>query len=91
MSLGTLRRKADIGTWANRVPHIACLPESITREQVKPLAQGILAWGEELKVAVKSEFVFRDSAFADDVAKTNLASYLEQNLPESQRGRLRSL
>ncbi len=69
----------------------ACLPESITRAQVKPLAQGILAWREELKVAVKSEFVFRDSAFADDVAKTNLAAYIEQNLPESQRGRLRSL
>lgn len=69
----------------------ACLPKSITRAQVKPLAQGILAWREELKVAVKSEFVFRDSAFADDVAKTNLAAYIEQNLPESQRGRIRSL
>ena len=69
----------------------ACLPESITREQVKPLAQGLLAWREELKVAVKTEFVFRDSAFADDVAKTNLSAYLEQNLPESQRGRIRSL
>lgn len=69
----------------------ACLPESITRDQVKPLAQGILAWREELKVAVKTEFVFRDNAFADDVAKTNLAAYLEQNLPESQRGRIRSL
>jgi len=69
----------------------ACLPEKITRAQVKPLAQGILAWRQELKVAVKSEFVFRDSAFADDVAKTNLTAYLEQNLPEAQRGRIRSL
>lgn len=40
---------------------------------------------------MKSEFVFRDSAFADDVAKTNLSAYLEQNLPEAQRGRIRSL
>ncbi len=69
----------------------ACLPEKITRAQVKPLGQGILAWRQELKVAVKSEFVFRDSAFVDDVAKTNLSAYLEQNLPETQRGRIRSL
>jgi adenine-specific DNA-methyltransferase len=69
----------------------ACLSKAITRAQVKPLGHGILAWRAELKVAVKSEFVFRDSAFADDVAKTNLAAYLEQNLSESQRGRIRSL
>ena len=56
----------------------ACLDENIAREDVEPLAFGIAAWREELAPAGDSTVVFRDSAFADDVAKTNLAAILEQ-------------
>lgn len=62
---------------------LACLAKKITREQVESLAQGIIAWHQELAPAgpdgKESTCVFRDSAFADDVAKTNLAAILEQH------------
>ena len=58
---------------------MACLASMITREDVEALAQGIVAWHEELAPAGDSTCVFRDSAFADDVAKTNLAAILEQH------------
>lgn len=58
---------------------LACLAEKITREQVEPLAQGIITWHKELAPAGDTTCVFRDSAFADDVAKTNLAAILEQH------------
>jgi adenine-specific DNA-methyltransferase len=57
---------------------MACVAEEITREQVEPLAQGIVAWHQELEPAGDTTCVFRDSAFADDVAKTNLAAILQQ-------------
>ena len=57
---------------------IACLDEKITREEVEPLAHGIAEWHDELAPAGDSNLVFRDSAFEDDVAKTNLAAILEQ-------------
>jgi adenine-specific DNA-methyltransferase len=47
---------------------ITCLDKSIARADAEPLAQGILAWLKEL-----------NTAFADDVAKTNLSKILEQN------------
>ncbi|HHM7841097.1 TPA: site-specific DNA-methyltransferase [Pseudomonas aeruginosa] len=58
---------------------LACLAETITREQVETLAQGIIGWHKELAPAGDTTCVFRDSAFADDVAKTNLAAILEQH------------
>ncbi len=58
---------------------MACLAEHITRDDVEPLAQGIVAWHEELVPAGDTTCVFRDSAFVDDVAKTNLAAILEQH------------
>lgn len=58
---------------------MACLAEHITRDDVEPLAQGIVAWHEELQPVGDTTCVFRDSAFADDVAKTNLAAILEQH------------
>jgi len=58
---------------------LACLAEQITRDQVEPLAQGIIGWHKELAPAGDTTCVFRDSAFADDVAKTNLAAILEQH------------
>ena len=58
---------------------LACLAETITRDEVEPLAQGIVDWHKALAPAGESTCVFRDSAFADDVAKTNLAAILQQH------------
>ena len=58
---------------------LACLATKITQEAVEPLAQGIVAWHKELAPAGDTTCVFRDSAFVDDVAKTNLAAILEQH------------
>ncbi len=43
---------------------------------VEPLPLGIANWRDELAPAGETTLVFRDSAFADDVAKTNLAAIL---------------
>lgn len=56
----------------------ACLDEAIAREDVEELALGIADWHDALAPAGESTVVFRDSAFVDDVAKTNLAAILEQ-------------
>lgn len=58
---------------------MTCLAEQITCEQVEPLAQGIIDWHKELAPAGDTTCVFRDSAFENDVAKTNLAAILEQH------------
>lgn len=58
---------------------MACLAEQITNIQVDALAQGIVDWHKELAPAGDTTCVFRDSAFADDVAKTNMAAILEQH------------
>ena len=57
---------------------ITCLDERIDRDDVEPLALGIAEWHDELAPAGDSTVVLRDSAFEDDVAKTNLAAILEQ-------------
>ena len=57
----------------------ACLDESITKEQVEDIAQGIVAWYGELAPSSDTHVFFRDSAFRDDVSKTNMAAILEQN------------
>ncbi len=56
-----------------------CLDATVSREDVEPLAQGITAWYKELDPAVDTLVVFRDSAFPNDIAKTNLSAILEQN------------
>ncbi|MCC6738939.1 MAG: site-specific DNA-methyltransferase [Planctomycetia bacterium] len=58
---------------------IVCLAEKITRDDFEPLGQGIVKWHKTLAPAGDTTCVFRDSAFADDVAKTNLAAILSQN------------
>ena len=58
---------------------IACLAEKVGREEVEKLGLGIAEWRKALAPAGDTTCVFRDSAFADDVAKTNLAAILEQN------------
>jgi adenine-specific DNA-methyltransferase len=57
----------------------ACLDESIARDQVEGIAQGIIAWHAELAPSSDTHVFFRDSAFRDDVSKTNMAAILEQN------------
>jgi adenine-specific DNA-methyltransferase len=58
---------------------IVCLAPAIARGGVEALANGIVAWHEEVAPASEPTCVFRDSAFADDVAKTNLAEILKQH------------
>ncbi|HEY1348523.1 MAG TPA: site-specific DNA-methyltransferase [Ktedonobacteraceae bacterium] len=58
---------------------LACLVERIGREEAEPLALGIAAWHKERSPVRECMVVFRDSAFADDVAKTNLAAILQQH------------
>ena len=57
---------------------ITCLDKAISRGEVEPLALGIADWHDTLSPAGETTVVFRDSAFADDIAKTNLAAILEQ-------------
>ena len=73
---------------------IACLDEHITQEEVEPLALGIVEWHKQLLPIPSRQtgepdsdatVIFRDSAFEDDVAKTNLAAILEQHGLDSVR------
>ena len=58
---------------------IACLAEKVAPEEVEKLGLAIVGWRKALAPAGDTTCVFRDSAFADDVAKTNLSVILEQN------------
>jgi len=58
---------------------MTCLAQEITRDDVEKLATGIAEWRKVLTPAGETTCVFRDSAFADDVAKTNLAAILNQH------------
>ncbi|MBR9808736.1 MAG: site-specific DNA-methyltransferase [Alphaproteobacteria bacterium] len=57
----------------------ACLDETIDKAEIEALGQGITDWHKELEPAAGTQVVFRDSAFADDIAKTNMTAILEQN------------
>lgn len=58
---------------------MTCLDKSITAADAEPLALGIAAWSKALDPAGDVICVFRDAAFENDVAKTNLAAILEQH------------
>ncbi|MCB1467792.1 MAG: site-specific DNA-methyltransferase [Rhizobiaceae bacterium] len=58
---------------------IACLADGLTKDVIEPLASGIVAWRAVLAPAVDTRVVFKDSGFADDIAKTNMAAILNQN------------
>jgi adenine-specific DNA-methyltransferase len=58
---------------------LVCLATQITLEEVDPLSHGIVKLHKTLAPAGDSICVFRDSAFVDDVAKTNLAAILQQH------------
>ena len=58
---------------------MVCLSIRIGRKDVETLGRSIVEWRKELAPAGETQVVFRDSAFADDVAKTNLAAILNQH------------
>lgn len=57
---------------------MACLDPRITAQDAEPLALGIAEWHQALAPAGDTTCVFRDSAFENDEAKTNLAAILDQ-------------
>ena len=57
----------------------ACLDTSITGDEIEAASKAIISWRDELDPTSDTQVVFRDSAFADDVAKTNMTAILEQN------------
>lgn len=58
---------------------IVCLADGLTKDVIEPLASGIVEWRAALAPAVDTRVVFKDSGFADDIAKTNMAAILNQN------------
>ncbi len=56
-----------------------CLDRLITSSEVEELAQGVIAWRADLDPAGEATVVFRDDAFGDDVAKTNMIETLAQH------------
>jgi adenine-specific DNA-methyltransferase len=64
---------------------LVCLSPAIPQADVESLTLGINAWHKELKPAGETTVVFRDSAFADDVAKSNLTAILQQHGLETVR------
>ena len=64
---------------------LVCLAEQIAAAEVELLALGIVAWHKELAPAGETTVVFRDSAFADDVVKTNLTAIIQQHGLENVR------
>nr|WP_321259078.1 site-specific DNA-methyltransferase [uncultured Pseudodesulfovibrio sp.] len=57
----------------------ACLDKKVQRDQIEELAQGIIDWHKELDPVSETQVVFRDSAFENDIAKTNITAILEQS------------
>lgn len=57
----------------------ACLDQHIGQDDIEALAMGIITWREALNPEGATQVVFRDSAFTNDIAKTNITAMLEQN------------
>lgn len=57
----------------------ACLDEHIQAGNIESIAQLIIDWYQELAPGNKPHIFFRDSAFENDVVKTNIAAILQQN------------
>jgi adenine-specific DNA-methyltransferase len=58
---------------------LVCLVEKLGAAEIEPLALGIVAWHKQLNPIGETNVVFRDSAFSDDIAKTNLTAILLQH------------
>jgi adenine-specific DNA-methyltransferase len=83
-----IEQKALAGKTVNSIGAgtlLVCLAPQIDAAEVEPLALGIADWYAQLAPAGESTVVFRDSAFADDVAKTNLTAILQQHGLENVR------
>lgn len=57
---------------------IACLSGGISRDVAEELGTGIAAWRKALNPSVDTRVVFKDSGFADNDAKLNMAAILTQ-------------
>ena len=57
---------------------VACLSESILGAEVDELVLGIVAWRDEMEDVDDITVFFRDSAFEDEVAKSNVVEVLKQ-------------
>jgi adenine-specific DNA-methyltransferase len=57
----------------------ACLDTAISRDEIESLGKGIIDWHKELEPTSDTQVVFRDSAFSDDISKTNMTAILEQH------------
>ena len=64
---------------------LVCLAESITQDRGRARGSWRSRVAQRAAPAGESTVVFRDSAFADDVAKTNLAAILHQHGLETVR------
>jgi adenine-specific DNA-methyltransferase len=76
----------ETNTIADKIVHsigagtlFACLDESLEPDSAEDLALGIVEWRDKLDPAGDTTVVFRDSAFPDDVTKTNLDAILKQH------------
>ena len=58
---------------------LVCLSDGLSRDAVEDVASGIVSWREELAPSDGTRVVFKDSSFADDVARTNMAAILNRN------------
>ena len=58
---------------------MVCLADRILAAEVDSLALGIVEWHKELSPAGETSCVFKDGAFENDVAKSNIAAILEQH------------
>ena len=58
---------------------VVCLSGEIDTAEVEPLAIGIIKWLNALAPAGQSNIIFRDSAFVNDIAKTNMTAILQQS------------
>jgi len=64
---------------------MACLDTPLAQANIEALGQGIIAWLTELAPAGEVTCIFRDTAFENDVAKTNLSEFLKQHKVQKVR------
>lgn len=58
---------------------LVCLGDGLSKPVVEEVARGIVALHKELAPSVGMRIVFKDSGFADDVARTHMTAILNRN------------
>lgn len=58
---------------------LVCLSTIISSNEIEPLAKGMIDWIKGQNPEVETVIVFRDSAFENDVAKTNITAIFNQH------------